>query len=303
MKKKEIIDFAEGFKTMIESKHHFEITSPQEIANLGLEFECGDIDGKGISKISEAFFDKGLTLLITAQVLQQTKIEVRWDEVSDSPLIMNSNKIVNVKHDIVKAYDHGKCCFNIAHFLNSILMGSPNFNAVETEAPLPLSAPGQKGGNYNLIVDDIVELQTELLDEDIRGQGLYGEGSCHILSIQEMEEIGEINSVNVFDEFAISLNPDLPWLPTGLAHWLVGWFLYIEEGFKLGFCNPGIYKSYSALNLSDGYSTFEVISLFDKLFKTRTDGNPFKVVKPLYEHMMSVKRANREKAWLFASNI
>ena len=303
MKKKEIIDFAVNFKNLIENEHELKVNSLQSIADIGSDFEAGDLEGVGIHKIPVELFTKGLTMLITAKVLQLTSVEVRWDNSTQSPLVMNGTKIINIREDLVKAYGEGRCCYNIAGFLNSVMNGIDQFVRVESEAPLPLSEPGCEDGNYNLAVDNIIEKKLDFLSDDIRAKGLYGYGSCTILSIEEMDEIGDMYSMNLNDEFFIYNNPDWTHYGLGVKHWYVGWLLYSEEGFKLGHCNQGPLRDYNVINVSDGYSNFEIISLFDDLMENRASGNPFKVVKPLYEHMVSVKRANREKAWLFASNI
>ena len=303
MNKKQIIELAINFKQLIENEHNLKVNSLQAIVDIGLDYECGDQCGNGIPEITETLFVKGLTALITDKTLQLTTLEVRWDEQTGSPLVKSKGKITNIQEDLVKAFGEGRCAYNISWFFNDIMSEVKNFEGVGSRlgAPLPLSAPGVNAGNFNLEVDNIFGRMHDFLDV-VREKGIYGEGSCIILSMEEFEEIGNSYEINVFDEYWKLKNDELKEITYDVIDWFAGWVLYDENGFSL--IEKGLrFSDKSEIHLSDGYVKFDLTKLFQHLLKHRAGGNPFKVVKPLYDYMMNGKRNNREEAWLFAANI
>lgn len=303
MNKKQIIEQAINFKQLIENEHNLEVDSLQAIVDIGLDYECGDQCGKGIAEIPEPLFVKGLTSLITAKILELKTLEVRWDEQTASPIVKNEGKITNIQEDLVKTFGEGRCAYNISWFFNDIMCEVKGFKGVESRlgAPLPLSAPGVSVGNFNQEVDNIFGRMHDFLDV-IRENEICGEGSCVILSIEKFEEIGHRYEINVFDEYWRSKNDELGQLVHDVIDWFAGWVLYDENGFSL-IEERFRFSDNSEIHLSDGYVKFNLTKSFQYLLKNRAEGNPFKVVKPLYDWMMNKKRNNRAKAWLFAANI
>lgn len=307
MKKKEIKEFANKFKELTKVKYKSPLETDQSIVDFALDYECGSYDGNEVETMNKDFFIKGLSIVIADEILSRTKHKVGWDFMSKSPIVNLGYALVNIKHDVVNSFNEGRCAYDVGTFMNMIFMDEEScsetkYEEVGFEAPLPLSAPGDNGGNYSQDVDYFIERKLEFLEDVVRTH-YYGEGSCRILSIEEMTEIGNKNEINIEDSFWQLKNPDLDNLLSGVIDWYVGWLLYVEDGFSLKFCTYDYDSIPKTIIITDGYSDFNIINLFNHFLQTHCDNNPFLVVEKIYQHMIKYRDFNRDIAWHNATPI
>lgn len=306
MKKKEIKEFANKFKELAKTKHKSPLETDQSLVDFAYDYECGSCHGFEVETIDNEMFIKGLSLVLIDEILNRTKQKVRWDYTSDSPLVKFKNDYINVRYDIVHTFKEGRCAFDVGTFMNSIFfiddVFEEKYEEVGFEAPLSLSEPGISGGHYSQDMDQFIERKLDFLEEVVRAH-FYGEGSCVILSIEEMTEIGNKNDINIEDYFWKLKNPDLKTLLSGVVDWYVGWLLYVEDGFSLKLCTYDYDSIPNAITITDGYTDFNIINLFNHFLQTHCNNNPFLVVEKIYQHMIKSRDFNRDIAWHNATPI
>lgn len=290
MNREKVKTRAEKFCSFIKSIYDVELSSGESIVEFALDFECGNTATR-VEKIKQDEFVEGLTYVVCEHLMIWSDAEIRWDSETNTFLTIFSGIPININFDIVNTFREGKCHHNLGWFLEGLLD-----EPCGGEAPLSLSYPSEFGGNYTVEFDLCIDRKHRFLD-NIVYEKYINQGSCYLLSISEMTQIGLDNDINIFSREWVNSNDFVSGLSAGVLDWFLGWIIYHECYFHLDYYRFCDEIERPQIAISDGYGRIELSQKFQRSLEKNCDGNPFLAVKSLYSYCMSRARYNRSLAW------